>query len=228
MGAPAQAAALAPGRSPSILPDAENVRLSACLPHLAQRRLGVELLGELRCAFRRGRCELPRTGIEPSVFAISSGQRRDVRPAARQAQREEEDCNSLHRSSAAGGAAGVGAGRMRRPSRRCCSSERILERSHDRRIDRVQWAAGLGQDEVLSRALRAGSRNSDLTNSGNSDDPGASSDRRGPSVAVAPRRGKDAWPDAHNKEARQIRLVDEHLRAPAVRPSSTIHESVAA
>jgi len=47
----------------------------------------------------------------------------------------------------------------------------------------------------------AGSRNSDLTDSGNSDHPGASSDRRGPSIAVANRRGK-AKDDRHGQKAR--------------------------
>jgi hypothetical protein len=47
----------------------------------------------------------------------------------------------------------------------------------------------------------AGSGNSDLTDSGNSDHPGASSDRRGPSIAAAKRRGK-AKDDRHGQKAR--------------------------
>ncbi|HEX3766096.1 MAG TPA: hypothetical protein VHW23_45680, partial [Kofleriaceae bacterium] len=51
------------------------------------------------------------------------------------------------------------------------------------------------------RLSSAGSRNSDLTDSGNSDHSGASSDRRGPSIAVANRRGM-AKDDRHGQEAR--------------------------
>lgn len=49
-----------------------------------------------------------------------------------------------------------------------------------------------------------GSGNSDLTDSGNSDHSGASSNRRGPSIAVANRRGQ-AKDDRHGQKARDLR-----------------------
>jgi hypothetical protein len=69
-------------------------------------------------------------------------------------------------------------------------------------LDRL-WKAFTARHRHLAERLarRAGSGNSDLTDSGNSDHPGASSDRRGPSIAVANRRGK-AKDDRHGQKAR--------------------------